>query len=411
MFGSANYEHGRTTVADAAGLSARDTHNELEGLGFADHVIGPNDRVLLLLGGTDERHAIGGTSLLPGAEHTRDGYTVGTYQHTSGGFTLQASVHGGVASDEAAFVASSHERRSTFGTQIDASADAGSKHTIKLGLLGDRSTARELEVDGNRTRAARTSLALYAQDEWKITGAFTLNPGLRAEWLRGLDRGATFEPRASVVWQTDDGLSVHAGYSRFAAAPPLAEERPGTPLADEHDDYVDAGIQQRVGPVTMGADVYERWAHNYLTEHATAGTANPTAFAFGQARFRGVELSATYAKHGTNAWPTWPSRGLKEGRSSVALDFSRQLPWLRLAAVSSRWPAIDRSLSPRGSDRGWATSISRAICRFLAALSGQRTQPNRMHNATPCSPCSGSRRSIMRTSSGRAPTLGSMRPT
>lgn len=302
MFGSGNVEHGQTTVADASGLLARDSRNEVEGLGFADHVMGPDDRVSLLLGGNDERHNIGATSQRAGTEHSSDEYAVGTYQHTTGGFTLQASFHGGAASNEAAFAASTYERRSTIGVQVDVSAEAGSANTMKLGLLGDRSTVREFDVDGSRERAGRTTLALYLQDEWEVTSRLTFNPGVRAEWLRGLERSATFEPRASLVWQTNSGFSAHAGYSRFAAAPPMGEEQPGMPLADEHDDYVDGGVQQRVGPITLGADVYTRWADNYLAEHATIGTATRIAFAFREAEFRGIELSATYARHGTNAW-------------------------------------------------------------------------------------------------------------
>jgi hypothetical protein len=316
MFGSGNYEHGRTTVADAAGRTARDNRDEFEGLGFADHVIGEHDRVSLLLGGTDQKEHMGATSLPAGVEHAQAGYGVATYQHSGDGFTVQASAFGGASSDEARFGVPSHERRSTYGTQIDASAEVGKAHVFRFGLLGGRSTMRALETNGSRTRAARTTLALYGQDEWKITTTLTLNPGVRAEWLRGVRAAVTFEPRASLVWQTDGGFSAHAGYARFAAAPALGEEPAGAPLADERDDYLDLGIQQRLGPVTLGLDAYERWARNYLAEHRTVGSATPSAFAFRDARFHGVEFSATYARRGTSAWANLALAGAK-GRSIV----------------------------------------------------------------------------------------------
>jgi len=49
LFASGSFEHGRSTVADADGLGALDRRNELEGLGFADHIIGGSDRISMII--------------------------------------------------------------------------------------------------------------------------------------------------------------------------------------------------------------------------------------------------------------------------------------------------------------------------------------------------------------------------
>src|SRR5206468_3581067 len=73
-------------------------------------------------------------------------------------------------------------------------------------------------------------------------------------------------------------------------------------LSDERDDYFDAGLQQRVGPFTIGLDGYRRSVRNYIAEHETLGSALPLAFEFGCARISGVELSTTYAHGPVTAW-------------------------------------------------------------------------------------------------------------
>lgn len=168
---------------------------------------------------------------------------------------------------------------------------------MRFGLLASRYTVHERELGGDRSNPNRTTAAIYAQEEWKITPSLTFNPGARVEWLREFGSAAKVEPRASFVWASKSGLTAHLGYARYASAPPLGEEANGDKLADERDDYFDAGIQQRLGPLTVGLDGYWRSVRNYIADHETLGSAVPTAFAFNRARIRGLELSATYA-HG-----------------------------------------------------------------------------------------------------------------
>ncbi|MBV9883135.1 MAG: TonB-dependent receptor [Sphingomonadaceae bacterium] len=334
LFGSGSFERGRSTVADGSGLVARDVRHELEGLVFADHLLGDSDRVSLILGGSSERHRIGATGIVAGVERSSDGYAVGTFQHSADGLTLQVSLFAGAAGDEAAFARTERERRRSTGTQIDASYALGAVHVLRAGLLVGRTSERETEAGIVGASRRRTAVAAYLQGEWKLAPGLTFNPGVRAEWLRGFGNKAALQPRASLVWNAVEGLAAHIGYARYGAAPPLGLERiPGT-LPDERDDYFDAGIQQRVGPLTLGLDAYWDAARNAFVARERPGTARAPGFAFARARRRGVEFSATYSEGPVSAWA---NLALSRARGRTILGGDLLFPAATIAAARIRW--------------------------------------------------------------------------
>lgn len=383
LFASGSLELDHTTLADAEGNYARDRRNEIEGLGFADHVIDGNNRVSVIFGGSHERHRIGQTSIGSGTEQSSDAYSVETFQHTNNDFTVQASLFAGVASDQSRFVEATREHRATFGTQIDATEALGTSHILRFGLLANHSTSRESELGGGRSRSKRTSTALYAQDEWKLTPTLTFNPGARVEWLRGFRSAATFEPRASLVWQSAGGLTGHIGYARYSAAPPLGENSGGSKLANEGDDYFDAGIQQRFGLLTLGLDGYLRSARNFIAEHEVIGSAVPTAFGFRRARLKGLELSATYAHRGATAWAnvalaSAKAKNIVGGESLFGPTvLASSMHWLPLA--SERPVTVSGGLTQRLGklSLGGDILVSSGTVRTL-----QLTNPNGSHDSS-----------------------------
>jgi hypothetical protein len=302
LFASGDLERDRSRVSDTFGANTRDRRTAVEGLGFADHVIDGSDRISMIVGGSHERHRFGPTTIGPGTEENGDGFAVGAFQHSGGGFTVQASLFGGIASDDAHFAGHARERSRSFGMQVDASQELGAANILRFGVLASRSTADELDLGGTEASARRTAMAFYGQDEWKIAPSLTFNPGVRVEWLRGLGSRPKAEPRASLVWRPNGGLTAHIGYARYASAAPLGERLDAARLPDEQDDYFDAGLQQRLGELTVGFDTYRRAARNYLTDRQPIGSAIPTAFSFSRARIEGVEMSATYARGPATAW-------------------------------------------------------------------------------------------------------------
>lgn len=302
LFGSGELEHQRSRVGDASGNVTTDRRTGIDGLGFADHVIDANDRLSFLFGGSHERHHFGETAAGAGTEANDNGYAVAAYQHSTGSFSLQAALFGGFAEDSALFRERTNERRGSWGTQIDASQSLGETNMLRFGLLATRSTVNERDLAALGSSATRTSLGLYAQDEWRLAPALTLNGGARLEWLRDLRSGVVVEPRASLVWKSTAGLTAHIGYARYASAPPLGGEPNSRSLPDERDDYLDAGVQQQLGAFTLGLDAYTRSARNLIEEHQPLGSVVADAFEFRRARMKGLELSSTFARGATTAW-------------------------------------------------------------------------------------------------------------
>lgn len=360
MFGSGSLELDRTSVGDALDNIARERRLGLEGLGFADHLLDEENRVSFIFGGSHEHREFGETSIGRGTETNDDGYGVATYQHSDHDLTVQASLFGGVANDGARFIGNTHDRRNSWGTQIDASHPLGKSNLLRFGLFATRSTARELDLSGDRTAASRTSIATYVGDEWKPSTSVTFNPGLRFEWLQGLSSAPKIEPRASLVWSSPGGFAAHAGYARYASARPLDDLETAARLPDERDDYFDAGVQQKLGAFTLGLDAYRRLAQNYIAEHQTPGSAVSRAFSFDRARFEGLELSGTYALHGTSAWV---NVSFSRAKSKTIIGGEDLFTPATIAAVSGRY-------IPLASDRPVTTSagITRRAGKF--SLSG-----------------------------------------
>ena len=373
IFGSGSFENERSDIADLDGNQTDDKRHEAEGLAFADHILGPNDRVSFIMGGSHERHHIGKTSLPPGIEESGDGYGVGTYQHSDNGFTLQASLFFGGATDETIYAQATRERRTSLGTQVDASYNLGSSHVLRAGLLFSHSTSDETELDEQRSRTDRESVGIYAQDEWKLSPTLTFNPGLRVDWLRGFDSHGLIEPRGSLVLNLKSGLTAHAGYARYATVAPLGEDVGAIQLPKETDDYVDVGAQYRLDALTLGADVYIRRANNLLLERQIIGSAVPESFAFRYARFRGIELSATYATHSLSAWL---NVSLSRGRGSSLIDSAGLFTPTTIAATEAHWVPLSSERPVTASSGVTWRAGKLALSGTLQASSGVVYSPS-----------------------------------
>lgn len=383
LFATADLERGRTTLAAAQGAPMRDRRLAIGGLGFADHLLDQSDRLSMVFGGLHERHSIGTANADSGTEENSDLYAVGTWQHSNGGFTVQASLFGGSASNNSRFAERTRERRSTFGTQIDATDQLGSDNTLRFGLLAGRATANELDLGGSRSSVGRTAVAIYGQDEWNIGPAITFDPGVRMEWLRGFGSRPTVEPRASIVWQSPAGLTAHVGYARYASAPPLGEPS-NSALPDERDDYFDAGLQQQLGPLTLGLDAYRRSARNYLAELRITGSAVPAAFAFAHARIKGVELSATYASGPLSAWA---NLSVESARAMGIIGGTTLFSPGVIAAASAHWLPLgsERPVTASGGLTWRSGRVSLSV-DALASSGAVRTADSAQPNGSRLSP-------------------------
>lgn len=344
LFASGSRETRTTDIADFSGRKAHDKNREIEGLAFVDRILGPDDRLSLIIGGSKQHQTIGATRLPAGVEENSDGYAVGTYQHSVGGVTIQASLFYGSGTDKAYYTELTRESRETAGTQIDVSYDTGGSNIIRAGLLADRSRINEKKGGEPTSTADRTSVGSYVQDEWKLSSQLTFNPGVRVDWLGGFNSHAELEPRASLVWTSPSGLTAHVGYARYAAIVPL-DDHGRDPLPTEHDDYVDAGLQYRLGALTLGLDAYDRSVRNFLTERQTLGTALTDSYAFRKARLQGIELSATYS---TRPFSAWLNVSLSRAQGRGLIDSSSLFAPATIAAAQ-KWIALTSERPVTGS--------------------------------------------------------------
>jgi len=152
----------------------------------------------------------------------------------------------------------------------------------------------------------------YLQDEWKILPTVTVNYGGRFDVVNGYTQGNQISPRINVVWQPQSSTTVHAGYASYFTPPPLELVRTqslaqyantsaqpavgvNSPIKNEHAQYLDIGASQDIlTGLTVGIDLYYKYARNLLDEGQFGAPVILTPFNYNVAYNKGVELTTTY---------------------------------------------------------------------------------------------------------------------
>jgi len=270
-------------------------------------------------------------------------YAIGAYQRSTDRFTGQASLftrystlrYTPDAVGDLLFNGIAQQARKTdlaVGIQLEGVYRWNDDHTVRGGVVvqHDRTTSdtnsRVLPIDasGAQTsdqpitvvddgRRSASTYSAFLQDEWKITEALTLNYGLRYDLLDAFRREQQFSPRVNVVWTPADGTTVHAGYARYFTPPPFelvasetvakfagtTAQAPGVGAdlpRSERDHYVDAGVEQKLGRLTVGLDAYYKKAKDLIDEGQFGAPIILTPFNYRTGYARGIELSANYAR-------------------------------------------------------------------------------------------------------------------
>ena len=414
LFASGSYFQSRLGLPspDGSGTPIHDRTHQIEGFAYADHIIDANSRVSLILGTTNEwfevpnlRRRDAATRPVPlvvrGSSHfasealdarqrENSHYAIASYLRSDGPVTLQASLFGLLS--RAAFspdetgdllfsgLARTLERRqSTAGLQVEGAYRAGSRHTLRGGLVADVAEARErigslvLPVDtagrqtsdqpilfDQRTRDRRGRLSAFLQDEWALLKPVTLNAGLRFDHSGGVGRGSALSPRLSLVWSAPGGLTLHAGYARYFVPAPQVANLPalggttgalpgsgGAPLRPQRDDYFDAGAQLAKGGLTLGIDAYRRRSTDLLDERGGGAPFAPQSFNYAKAHSTGVELSMTYAQ---GPFSAWSSLALADARAKGISSHQSYFSPTELAYAARHWsaPAGDQKVTASG---------------------------------------------------------------
>ena len=164
-------------------------------------------------------------------------------------------------------------------------------------------------------RILAKTAAIYLQDEWDISDAWTINYGLRGDRYTAFREESQLSPRVGVVWQATGSTTVHAGYSRYFTPPQTelisstnieafanttnAVQNYGdnTPLT-ERSNYFDLGVQQNIGSDwTLGVDAYYRKVERLQDEGQFGAALVYSTFNYKYGRVRGTEFTVSY-NHG-----------------------------------------------------------------------------------------------------------------
>jgi outer membrane receptor protein involved in Fe transport len=228
-------------------------------------------------------------------------------------------------------VASDVVRRSLLaGIQFDGAWHLQAAHTLRAGFVlnaeqthvDNDSTVLPLDASGqplpqpvtlaDRNARLGHTIGLYAQDEWKLNPALTLNGGLRFDAMSQFVNASQLSPRLGLIYQAGATTTVHLGYARYFTPPIQALATPtrlalfaGTvqqpvvdaddPVRPERSHYVDLGVDQQILPgLTGGIDVYYKRATDLLDDGQFGQAVVLTQFNYAQGSSRGLEAKLAY---------------------------------------------------------------------------------------------------------------------
>jgi outer membrane receptor protein involved in Fe transport len=347
-------------------------------------------------------------------------YAIGSYLKDEGPLTLQASLQARYSTltytpdevGELLFNGIAQSARKTdlsIGTQIEGAYQLNAAHTLRGGLVvqTDRTTSRTsslvLPTDGAGAQTSDQPLTIlesgrdtawtysaFLQDEWKISQALTLNYGLRFDAVNAARSEHQVSPRVNLVWTPLDATTVHFGYARYFTPPPFelvasedvarfqntTAQAPGTlndaPLA-ERSNYFDIGVEQRVGPVTLGLDTYYKKARNLLDEGQFGAPIILTPFNYREGYAKGVEFSVNYAHGPFTAYANLAISQAK-GRDIVSSQFN--IDPADLAYIQDHWIHLDHDQTYTASAGGTWRLGATTLSGELIYGSGLRSTPD-----------------------------------
>ncbi len=355
-------------------------------------------------------------------------YGIVSYLHSAGALDLQISGFGRYSSlffvpDAVGdllyngIAQTAFKRDEAYGIQAEAAWHLGSSHTIRGGAFfqGDdlisNTSSEVLSVDalGNQTapdapvgiidNAAKHawSYSAYIQDEWKLLESLTLNYGVRYDVFSAFVSESQVSPRLNVVWKPLEGMTVHAGYSRYFSPPPIElisntsialfanTTAAPTSLVDdtpraERANYYDIGVEQSLDSgITLGLDTYYKTSKYLLDEGQFGAPIILTPFNYRDGRQYGAEFTANYLSGPFSAYANLSyERAMGRGIVSSQFNFDPA----DLAFIATHYIPLDHqqilSLSA-GTSYHWRGTGFSADLIYGSGLRKDGATPNGSH--------------------------------
>jgi outer membrane receptor protein involved in Fe transport len=305
--------------------------------------------------------------------------------------------------------------RSSFATNLEAEGTyrLNPVHTLRTGLLfTDEHVTSQLNavalpvvgidslgnpIYGTTTTSVAANseetsytYSAYLQDEWKALDKLTINYGARFDYVNGFTKGSQLSPRLNGVWQATPSTTFHAGFARYFTPPPqelvstedvaifanTSAEPPVTqnsPMKNESADYFDAGVQQRFPRgLTVGLDLYYKYAQNLIDEGQFGAPIILTPFNYSLGINKGVELTTEYNVANFTFYGNLAiANQLAKGIESAQFNFTQQ----QLLSADSMFVNTDHSqLKTASAGAAYLWHGTRFTIDMVAG-SGLRTQP------------------------------------
>lgn len=262
----------------------------------------------------------------------------------------------------------------TVGLQSEAAYTLSDHHTLRGGVIisRDRGTSASdtfvFPVDPAGAQAgqpigiiddtAKTEWteSVYLQDEWKLLDTVTLNFGGRFDHYCGFRCEQQFSPRVNAVWQPTRRTTFHIGYARYFSPPPFEnvattsiDKFDGTSAAApvgaanttpfaERQNYFDAGMEQKLGAISLSLDGYYRTSKNLIDEGQFGAPIILTPFNYRKGRIYGVEGNVSYQRGPWLAYANF-AYAKAQGKDIVSSQFS--FDPADLATIRSQYIYLD----------------------------------------------------------------------
>jgi TonB dependent receptor len=278
------------------------------------------------------------------------------------------------------------------GEHVTAEANADVLDQTGTDSLGNPIYATTTTPISANSEKTSFTYSAYMQDEWKAMPKLTVNYGARFDLVNGYTQGSQLSPRISTVWQPTPSTAFHVGYARYFTPPPQElvsteniaifantsaepEVTQNSPIKNESADYFDAGWKQQLlsNHLTVGVDLYYKYATNLLDEGQFGAPIILTPFNYKVGINKGVELTTEYNKENFTFYGNLAiANQLAKGVESAQFNFSES----DLLSADSGFVNTDHSQLKTASAGVAYLWHGTKFTADMVAGSGLRSQPD-----------------------------------
>ena len=216
------------------------------------------------------------------------------------------------------------------GVQADFSKKINDKNVVRTGLYFSDTAIRDSQKNltfladengqsstspiniNDKSRKNTQLYSLYLQNEYKPIEKLTLNGGARFDKVNSQINAHHFSPRFNAIYQLNNKVKLHSGYSRYFTAPKAellsnldiqrfegTTNQPETFRNDkvkaEKTDYFDVGLKYQVTKeLNFGVDGYYKNIRDMLDEGQFGQALIFKPFNYDKAQVYGLEFSSDY---------------------------------------------------------------------------------------------------------------------